>query len=133
MNQLVGVDKKGQPIVILILEPGNLHKLKEGLPIEVRIDDLFPDGIPQKLNLAIMHSETPVRDSRELAKLSEITLDERSAITKTKRPHCPECRSSIEQLGVWKNESPLAITFCPMCGCTLGMIPNEVAKTLKGC
>jgi ribosomal protein L37AE/L43A len=43
---------------------------------------------------------------------------------KSQRPHCPECRSSIEQLGVWRSESPLWLAFCSICGCTLGSMPR---------
>jgi len=119
MNQLVGKTLDGTPFLLLVLEPGNLHKLKVGEPIKVRIEDLFPDGIPKRLELGIWYSETPVADARAYAKHAEVVLDERGI--SQKRPHCPECHSTIEQFAVLKNESPIVLAFCPVCGCALGI------------
>jgi hypothetical protein len=129
MNQIVGTNKDGTPFLALELEPGNLHRLRKGDPILLRIEDSFPDGIPKRLELLISFSETPQASARKLAEKSEVTIDERSSVTK--QPHCPECRSTIEQIGVWRNESPIALTFCAICGCVFGMVPNEMVRDLK--
>lgn len=129
MNQLTGKTAGGSPFLALILEPGNVHKLQGGEPIQLRIEDLFPDGIPRKLELAISYSETPIADARALSKIAEVALDERTPRQKEKRPHCPECRSTIEQFGILRNQSPIALAFCAMCGCTLGIISKDVFET----
>ena len=131
MNQLVGKKEDGTPFLALVLEPGNLQRLQQNQPIVMRIHDLFPDGLPKRLELMIDFSETPVADAKQFAKQAQVTLDERTAISKSKRPHCPECHTTVEQLGVWRNESPMALTFCTGCGCVFGMVPSEVARTLK--
>lgn len=132
MNQLMLKDKDGIDVLLLVLEPGNIYKLiDENKPIELRVEDNYPEGIPRKLKLGIFFSPTPVADARKFSQMTKITLDERTPQNEKRRPHCGECRSTIEQLGIWRNESPLAITFCPMCGCVFGMVPQEVAKELK--
>lgn len=123
MNQLVGKKEDGTPFVALVLEPGNLHKLRQGQPIVVHVEDFFPNGIPKKLELAIMHSETPIADARALAKTAEYVADERSAVP-PKGPHCVECKSTIETLGAYKSDAPVVLLFCPICGCVLGSIPK---------
>lgn len=101
MNQLVGKDENGRPMLVLVLEPGNIHKLvEERLPIQVRVEDLFPEGIPRKLTLVIAHSETPDLDAKAFKAVADVTLDERTPKNANRRPHCPQCRSTIEQLGV---------------------------------
>jgi len=125
MNQIVGKRADGTPFVALVLEPGNLHRLKRDQPISLRMEDLFINGIPQRLELIIGYSETPVSDARELRKNTEVALDERTAVSQTKRPHCPECESVIEQLGLMRNDSPVALVYCPNCGCVLGTLPGE--------
>lgn len=128
MNQIVGRKQDGTHFVALVLEPGNLHLLQKGRPVELHLDDFFPEGLPKRLDLEIFYSETPVADARELKKLAEVALDERSAISGTKRPHCPECRSTIEQLGVWKSDAPLAVVFCATCGCVLGLAEKQACQ-----
>jgi hypothetical protein len=93
MNKVVGKKKDGGQFLTLVLEPGNIQRLREGRPITFRVEDMFPDGIPKKLDLDIFYSETPVGDARELAKMAEVALDERTPEAKSKRPHCPECLS----------------------------------------
>jgi hypothetical protein len=99
MNQLVGRDKDGNVSVSLILEPGNLHRIKQGNPVDVRVEDLFPEGIPKKVRLLIFYSETPIATSRELEKQlygrKTVKLDERTPQIEKQRPHCPECHSTI--------------------------------------
>jgi|SRR5215467_3678392 len=128
MNQIVGKKDNGSSFLALVLEPGNLHKLRQGKPILVRIEDSFPDGIPSRLELALFHSETPVRDAQELRKMAEVTIDERTPVQESKRPHCPECRSTIETLGLQRNESPIAIVFCATCGCVLSTVPKAATE-----
>lgn len=129
MNQIVGHKEDGTPFLALVLEPGNIHKLRDGLPILVRIEDHFPEGIPpRRLELLIFHSDTPIADARELAKTAEMTFDERSAVQK--KPHCHECKSTVEQLGIWRNESPIALIFCPACGCVFGIVPSPAVAAL---
>jgi len=125
MNQLVGIKKNGVKFLALVLEPGNLHRLQKREPITVRVEDLFPDGIPRQLEVAIFYSETPIADARYLAKMAEVAFDERAAVIESKRPHCPECRSTIEQLGMMRGDAPVHTIFCPVCGCVLGVTPNK--------
>jgi hypothetical protein len=125
VNQIVGKKENGSQFVALVLEPGNLHLLQQKRPIKLRIEDMFPDGIPKRLELAIYYSETPIADAREFASMAEVALDERSSRQAEKRPHCPECRSTIEQLGMMKYEAgPVDLMFCPTCGCVLSLIPK---------
>lgn len=128
MNQIVGKLENGTPFLALALEPGNLHKLRQGSPITLHIEDFFPDGIPKKLELSIFHSETPLADARALAKMADLVLDERS--TTQKKPHCAECKSTVEQLGLWRNDSPVAVVFCSACGCVFGLVPSPVVSEL---
>ena len=123
MNQLVGTNSSGKPFLALVLEPGNLHKLQQHQPISIHVEDLFPDGIPKHLELAILYSETPIADARKLSGMAEVTFDERTPIQESKRPHCPECRSTIEQMGMMKHhESPIDTFFCAVCGCVLSVM-----------
>lgn len=126
MNVLMTRNAKNEAVLILVLEPGNINLLVEKKPLHTRIEDYFPEGIPRKLELLLYFSPTPHADAKEFAKMASVTLDERSAANAGRRPHCPECRSTIEQLGVWKNESPVVLLFCPQCGCTLGSLPKDV-------
>lgn len=131
MNKFVARGKDGRPIFGMVLEPGNLEKLKQGSPILEHIDSWFPNGIPRKLDLLIMHSETPIADGRKIAEMSDVTLDERTPRQKTIRPHCPECKSTVEQLGLSKgDESPVATIFCAQCGCALGILPESAITSL---
>lgn len=130
MNTIVGDAKGGGKMLILSLEPGNIHRLTEGKPILLHVEDMFPNGIPPKLELAIMYSETPVADAREMAKHADVALDERTQREKKIRPHCPECRSTIETLGVGTNASPAAFVFCPQCGCAFGVIAKAAVEQL---
>jgi Zn ribbon nucleic-acid-binding protein len=128
MNQLVGKKDDGCPFLLLILEPGNLHRLQQHDPIVLRVQDLFPEGIPKRLELSLGYSETPVADSRALAKMAVQTFDERTPRHRAMRPHCPECRSTIEQLGVWRSDqAPVDTVFCAACGCVLSVVlkPKE--------
>lgn len=125
MNQIVGRKDDGTPYLALSLEPGNLSRLRHGQPIRLRVEDLFPNGIPKRLELLIGYSETPVADAREFAKSAEVFVDERTPVSQAKRPHCPECKSTIEQIGLWKNESPVALMMCAVCGCVLGTVANN--------
>jgi hypothetical protein len=122
MNSLVGTNDRGGQFIALVLEPGNLTRLKERKPIKVRIEDWFPDGIPGSLELLIAFSDTPIADAREFVKVAEMSFDERIHVARAKRPHCPECKSTIEQLGGLVNEGAPTVLYCPQCGCTLGVI-----------
>lgn len=124
MNKIVGSKENGSKFLALVLEPGNVERLKLRQPIVFRIEDMFPDGTPKRLELAIFYSPTPIADARELAGMAEVTLDERTPVMEKKRPHCPECKSTLEQLGMMKNDSPFNLIFCPTCGCSLGLVPK---------
>jgi hypothetical protein len=128
MNALVGRSADGKPFLMLVLEPGNLQRLKEGRPIEKHIEDLFPDGIPRRLDLVISFSETPIADARGLAASAEVVLDERTPRSKQVRPHCPECKSTIEQLGGLINPGMPLVVFCVACGCALGVTVSDGMK-----
>lgn len=132
MNQLVGKTKDGSPFLALVLEPGNLHRLQRNEPIRVRVQDHFPDGIPKRLDLLIDYSETPVADAREFAQAAEIAFDERTPVTKQKRAHCPECKSTIEQLAALRNEGAPTVVYCAVCGCVLGILPIGAAEYFEG-
>jgi hypothetical protein len=108
-----------------VLEPGNLHRLQLGHPIEFSLNDaeLFPYGLPAKLSIGIAFSETPIGDAKEMAKHGVAIKDTRTPQIKNASPHCPECHSSIEQLGVWRSETPVWLVFCIMCGCIFGSMP----------
>jgi len=96
--------------------------MREGHPVSKRIEDWYPDGIPRKLELLIFWSDTPVHDAKEFSKMAQMSFDERAPAIKQTRPHCQECKSTIEQLASGENESPMAIAFCPDCGCVFGMV-----------
>jgi len=36
--------------------------------------------------------------------------------------NCPECRSTLEQLGII-TAGPVSTAFCPQCGCAFGVVP----------
>jgi hypothetical protein len=128
MNKLYLSNNEGA-VLALILEPGNIHKLTtERKPIEIKLHEgPWKQGIPPKVTLDIFYSETPIADAREIRKLLPEAVkvqDERTPVMQTKRPHCPDCKSTIEQLGVWRSQqTPIWLVFCAMCGRTLGVIP----------
>jgi hypothetical protein len=130
MNKLFGAGTEGN-VLLCILEPGNIHKLTHGEPIDISLNEgPWWAGIPPKVKVVIAYSETPIRDQREIEKLigSEKVIDQRTPVSEKKRPHCPECKSTIEQLGVWRSDdSPLWLSFCYVCGCVLG-----VSKPIEG-
>lgn len=76
MNKLVGTKPNGDAFLVLILEPGNLHKLKNHQALFLRVEDMFPDGIPKRLEIDVFYSETPVKDLTELKALAEVAMDE---------------------------------------------------------
>lgn len=136
MNMLYGDGKNGK-MIFCVLEPGNIHKLiDERKPIEIRLNEgPFERGLPAKLTVVIGYSETPVGDSVELEKMLSaqgVKIDQRSPVVRTKTPHCQECRSTIEQLGVWRSNTPVWLIFCVVCGCTLGSMPNTPALETAG-
>lgn len=129
MNKLWGSGSGGN-VLACILEPGNIERLKKHEPIEIDLNDAdspYKGGLPAKLKIVIAYSETPVADSREFAKLVKdpaMAVDRRTAVSEKKLPHCPECKSTIEQLGVGREkESILWTVFCPQCGCVLAIVP----------
>jgi Zn ribbon nucleic-acid-binding protein len=129
VNKLVFDTPKG-PALLCVLEPGNVHALTHGEPIEFSLNEegMWPKGLPAKLTIGILYSETPVADAREIQKLLKPTskmTDLRTPKVEATRPHCPQCRSTIEQMGVMRNESPIWLVFCVQCGCTLGAIPPQ--------
>ena len=123
MNQLVGRQENGRTFLALILEPGNLKRLKDGDPIKLRIEDLFSDGIPKQLDLLIGFSDTPIADAREFAASANVVLDERSQVVRKKKPSCPFCTSTVEQMGLWKSDGAPGLAFCTQCGAVLGVVP----------
>lgn len=124
MNKFWGGGVDGN-VVVCVLEPGNIHKLTNGEPIDINLNDgPWKRGLPAKVHVVIGYSETPVTDAKTFRRLNPTVPfeDQRTPVSEAKRPHCPECKSSIEQLGVWRSdESPLWLTFCPMCGCVFGV------------
>lgn len=128
MNKITGTESDGTPFLALVLEPGNLHRLKHDQPISICVEDMFPDGIPNRLTLVVGYSETPVADARELREHVKVTLDDRTAALKAVKPHCPKCESTIGQFGLARNDTPIAFVYCPNCGCVLGTLPSEDVK-----
>lgn len=128
MNKLLLDGPKGK-LLLCVLEPGNVKRLQQGEPIEFSLNapELFPSGLPAKLSVGIAYSETPIADAKEIAKLVNPGgkfSDKRSAAIASSRPHCPECGSTIEQLGVWRSEQcPIWLVFCTQCGWTLASTP----------
>lgn len=124
MNKLYGQGPEGA-VLALFLEPGNIHQLKEGNPIEIDLTDgPWKTGLPPKIHVVIAYSETPINDAKHFAQLgTDMKIDDRrTAVSKGKRPHCAECKSTIEQLGVWRSdEAPLWLSFCVVCGCVFGV------------
>lgn len=124
MNHLAGRKEDGSRFYAMVLEPGNLKRLKEGKPIRVRVEDMFTD-LPQdfRCEIVIAFSETPVSDAREFAKEADMAFDERTAKSLQKRPKCAACDSTMEQFGMLKNEGMPSPCFCPACGAVFGVVP----------
>ncbi len=125
MNKLI-VDGADGKMVLCILEPANLHKLQQGSPIEFSLNGpgMFPQGLPAKLSIGIAFSSTPIADAKTFQGMTKEFVDERTATTMAKRPHCPECHSTVEQLMVWREAPPAPwLICCPACGCVLGATP----------
>jgi hypothetical protein len=129
MNIATGNKEDGTPFLILTLGPANMHRMKEGDPALLRVHEFFPEGIPRRLEVLLAFSETPIKQAQQLAEMAEMVFDERG-IGGPKRPHCPECRSTIEQLGVQRNESPVAVVYCSVCGCLFGTVASDAVKAL---
>ena len=127
MNKLWGRGVDGN-VLLCILEPGNVHKLKNNEPIDINLNDgPWKSGLPAKVHVVIAYSETPVTDAKQILK-DYPGEDQRTPVLEKQRPHCPECKSTIEQLGVWRSdEAPLWLSFCAMCGCVFG-----VSKPVEG-
>lgn len=123
MNKLFG-EGPGGHVLACILEPGNIHKLKNNEPIEIDLNEgPWKRGLPAKVKVVIAYSETPVADAKHfLQDFPGMSIDDRrTPVSESKRPHCPECRSTVEQLGVWRSpEAPLWLAFCATCGCIFG-------------
>jgi hypothetical protein len=130
MNRIVGKKPDGSSFLVLILEPGNVHSLQHKDPILIRLADHFPHGMPADLELVIGYSETPVADNRPLSRMAKAGVDGRVLLVAT-RPHCPECRSTIEQIGVMTSDQwPIDVYFCRTCGCTLNIV-RKVGETRR--
>ena len=126
MNKLWAENKDGK-LMICVLEPGNLDRLMKAKPIQIDLNDgPYKQGLPAKLKVLIVYSETPVGDAQQFEKWlapEGVKVDQRTPFINTKVPHCPECHTTIEQMGVWRNNSPVWLTFCVGCGCVLGTMP----------
>jgi hypothetical protein len=121
MNKVAGKKDDGTPFLVLLLEPGNVFRLKRGEPITLRVGDMFPNGVvPESLELWIHYSTTPVSDFARFSEHAKMATDERTPVSESKRPHCPECKSTVEQLGIWNTDGPVNLAFCAVCGCVLG-------------
>lgn len=126
MNKLYGRGPKGS-VLACVLEPGNIDRLKKNEPIEIDLNDgPWKQGLPPKIRVIIAYSETPIADAKHFQEHYSIEPenvdDRRTPVSETKRPHCPECKSTVEQLGVWRSaEAPLWLAFCYVCGCIFGV------------
>ena len=132
MNKLFGYGADGN-VLVCILEPGNLHRLQKNEPIEIDLNDgPWRRGLPAKVKVVIAFSETPIADAKKfLQDFPDMAIDDqRTPVTESKRPHCPECRSTVEQLGVWRSDqAPLWLAFCATCGCIFG--PTKPVEELR--
>ena len=130
MNKLYGGGPKGE-VLVCILEPGNLQRLKENKPIDIDLNDgPWKNHLQRKFHVVIAYSETPVADARKFVRdFPEMRIeDRRTEVSESKRPHCPECKSTVEQLAVWRSdESPLWLAFCATCGCIF-----RVSRQIEG-
>ena len=135
MNRLAGIKGDGKHFLMLILEPANINRLTQlDQPVRIHVEDMFPDGIPAQLELMLAYSATPMADASKFVKMSDMSFDERTPVMKAKKPHCPECRSTLEQIGNYSDSTfPVRIVFCPVCGCTLGISvdPAKVTPEMK--
>jgi len=127
MNKLFG-DGKGGKVVCCVLEPGNIKKLVENRePIVIDLNDgPYKGGLPAKLKVEIFYSETPIADAKSFAEMLKpdgFVEDRRMPVTLTKKPHCAECHSVIEQLMVWKQEGSPWVVCCANCGAAFGCMP----------
>lgn len=134
MNKILTEGPSGK-LLVCILEPGNLHRLQKGEPIEINLNgpELFPAGLPAKLSIAIAYSETPIADSREIRKHLKdggLHSDTRKSIVENLRPHCRECHSTVEQMGICKSD-PIWFAFCSNCGSVLGAFPPIPGAVLE--
>lgn len=125
MNRSLLEMPDGRKAIRLQLEPGNLHRLQNGDPIMVHLNEFFPNGIPKNLVLFIDYTETPIAEAAAAMQQAEMAFDERTAVSKQKRPHCPECKSTIEQLGLYTSNAPVALVMCSSCGAVFGAVPAE--------
>ena len=118
--------KTGTKILILSLDPPNIQQLLAGNPAEVKLEKVAPGALPFPLTVAISYTETPEAEARQLRETAQKVLDERTPRTKQQRPHRPRCNATIENIGVWDAETaPIALTFCAICGATLGTFPRK--------
>ena len=66
MNTLIGKKQDGSRFVALVLGPADIAQLQQHDPIIVKVEEMFPDGVPKGLELAVFYNETPVTNSAEL-------------------------------------------------------------------
>jgi hypothetical protein len=134
MNKLYGSGANGN-VLVCILEPGNVHKMiAERQPVEIDLNEgPWKGGLPAKVRVVVAYSESPIRDAKEFRELvgdPALVEDKRSPVMESKYPHCPQCFSKIEQLGIWRSEqAPVWIVFCAHCGRTLGV--HEPIESLR--
>jgi hypothetical protein len=122
LNQFTG-KRNGRHFLEYRLEPGNLERLKKGEAILKHVEDMFPDGIPDRFDLYISFSETPIADAREMQEQARGAFIDERPLHERKRPHCPECKSTVEQLAAIRNAGAPTVVFCATCGCVLGVAP----------
>jgi Zn ribbon nucleic-acid-binding protein len=128
MNKLYGDTATGK-VLVCVIDAANVHRMiAENRPLEIDLNEgPWEKGLPAKLKVQIAYSETPIKDAEEFAKLlhdPHKVEDRRSPVAQSKRPHCPQCFTRIEELGVWRSEqAPVWLVFCSTCGYTFGPIP----------
>jgi len=128
VTKLIAFKPNGQACLALELDPANIHCLKQDKPILLHLDKLFPLGIPAQLEILIAYTETPVASAASAKPIADVMVDERQVAGQAAHPHCPECRSTIESVGVLRNQTALAIAFCPACGCFLGLVASDLTR-----
>jgi len=139
MNRFYGEGKDGK-VMLCVLEPGNLKRITEHDPIEIDLNDPdgpWKNGLPAKLKVVMIYSETPIADAeavmKELQLKPEHVSDRRTPVIKTKRPHCVSCNSVIEQIGVWMSkETPIWLAYCAQCGAIFGPLAPIEGLREKG-